>query len=108
MRLFGIESFAERGGPGGQLRRERGLLGRVEDLEDLAPALPCARVRRLGERHGAAIEPVDERAVLVLQSSQMTHGAMAPSRWTLLVRPFAVAFRRPSRATRAHSPNERC
>ena len=47
------ESLLERGGAPGQARRERRLLGRVEDLEDLPPALPRARIGGLGERDRA-------------------------------------------------------
>ena len=54
--------------------RERGLLGRVEDLEDLLPALPGARVRRARASPPGRVEAVDERAVLLLEVAEVTHG----------------------------------
>ena len=69
------ESRLERGRAHRQACRERRLLGRVEDLEDLAPAVPRARIRGLDERDRARAEAVDEVAVLLLQAADVTHVA---------------------------------
>ncbi len=71
-----VQPTGRRGNAAGQRR----LLGRVEQLQDLAPGSTRLRILRLGVGHRGSLQPPHQGLVFRLEMPQMSHGRLARPR----------------------------